>query len=459
MRTKGPTVRHPITDRLTRFSLGAILLLAGSLGVLADGIYGNGVGARAMAMGGADVAYAADPLGAMGVNPAGLGFLSRPELNLGVGGGFVNGTFNKPGVSNGNLSDSSGVLPTGAFALPVGTSPVVLGLSFVPEATLLANWHYNDPPGGLGGTTSYGYQQHQSELLALRSAFGLGVKVNPQLSLGASVGVIYNENKLTSPYTFQSLSPGPNGPNNSPFDGAKTLLSLHTSGYGWNAMAGVIYRPLPELQLGLSYESATEINSTGSASGDPSLQFGLPMGSLPFHYDAQVKVKLPQQVKAGVSWKFHPQWRLACQLDWIDYKDAFNNLPMTFSNGNNPAVNGALGSGFNETAPLSWKSEFVYRTGIEFNVTESLVLRAGYCYGNSPVPTSTLTPMTAAIMEHTFTTGIGYRWKQFQIDFAYQYDLPVTQNIGTSSLLSGEYSNSSVKVSAQTFALTTTMRF
>jgi len=87
------------------------------------------------------------------------------------------------------------------------------------------------------------------------------------------------------------------------------------------------------------------------------------------------------------------------------------------------------------------------------------VLRAGYCYGNSPVPTSTLTPMTAAIMEHTFTTGIGYRWKQFQIDFAYQYDLPVTQNIGTSSLLSGEYSNSSVKVSAQTFALTTTMRF
>src|SRR5271168_3238731 len=91
----------------------------------ADGIYGNGVGARSMGMGGADVAWAADPLGAMGVNPAGLGFLTAPELNLGGVGGFLDGHFNKPGVSSGDLDETPGALPEGAFAIPVAQLPVV----------------------------------------------------------------------------------------------------------------------------------------------------------------------------------------------------------------------------------------------------------------------------------------------------------------------------------------------
>jgi hypothetical protein len=105
-----------------------IIGLCTALKARADGIYGNGVGARSMAMGGADVAWASDPLGAMGVNPAGLGFLARPELDLGVTGGFVDGTFNKPGVSHGNLDTTPGALPEGAFAIPIAKTPVVVGI-------------------------------------------------------------------------------------------------------------------------------------------------------------------------------------------------------------------------------------------------------------------------------------------------------------------------------------------
>jgi len=118
-----------------------------------------------------------------------------------------------------------------------------------------------------------------------------------------------------------------------------------------------------------------------------------------------------------------------------------------------------LGQSFSESIPLNWKSEFVYRAGMEYSVTPNLDLRAGYCYGGSPVPDSTLTPMTAAIMEHTLTAGLGYHWDRYRVDVAYQYDIPATQNIATSGLLSGEYSNSSIKVSAHVFALTTTVRF
>jgi len=67
--------------------------------------------------------------------------------------------------------------------------------------------------------------------------------------------------------------------------------------------------------------------------------------------------------------------------------------------------------------------------------------------------------MTAAIMEHTVTAGMGYHWRNWQFDLAYQYDLPAEQNVGTSGLRSGEYSNSSTEVSVHWIALTTSIRF
>jgi long-chain fatty acid transport protein len=413
-----------------------------------------------MAMGGADVAWASDPLGAMAANPSGLGFLTAPELDFGGVAGVAEGQFNKPGVSSGSLDGRVSALPEGAFAMPLGNWPVSVGVSFNPESTLLADWHYVDPPGGLGGTTSYGYQQDKSEIIVLRTALGAGVRVNSKLSFGASVGLIYNANQLETPYVFQDLQPGPHGPTNiSAYDGAKTLLNLHTTGFGCNAQAGMMYRATTNLQFGLSYESETKVYTSGGASGDPSTQFGYPQGTLPFHYDADVRNIFPQDVTVGGSWKFHPRWRLALQVDWIDWRDAFHRLPVSLSDGNNATVNSVLGSSFSDSIPLNWRSEFVYRGGLEYKLTENFALRAGYSYGSSPVPDSTLTPMTAAIMENTLTAGVGYHWGRFNVDLAYQYDFPATQNVGTSGLLSGEYSNSSTQVSMHILALTTSFRF
>ena len=212
----------------------AFLFLVGNAS--ANGIYDNGTGARSMAMGGADVAWAADPLGAMGVNPAGLGFLTTPALTLGAFGGFVDGHFDKPGISSGDLDGNLHGLPEGAIAMPLGQWPVVVGLSFVPESSALVDWHYPDPPGGLGGI-SYGQQQDKAEILNLRTALGIAGQVTPQLSIGASVGLVYNKNELETPYIFQNLQPAAG------LSGAKTLLDLETEGLGWDAQVGVIYRP------------------------------------------------------------------------------------------------------------------------------------------------------------------------------------------------------------------------
>jgi long-chain fatty acid transport protein len=423
--------------------------------VCANGIYGNGTGAESMAMGGTDVAWARSPLEAMGDNPAGLGFLTENEFDLGGVGAIPSGSFSKSSTdSNGSLNDGVTGFPEAALGVPIPKTPVTVGVSFIPQAMLLANWGYRDPTNTLG--ISYGNQTDKSEILALRSALGVGIHLGSKFSLGLSLGAIYNQNELVTPYVFQNANPAA-------LNGAKTLLDLNTSGWGWNAQVGMIYRPLTNLQFGLSYQNQYTVHSHGTASGNAYAQFGLGQGSSAsaFHYNAEVDNTFPNEIDLGGSWKFLPKWRLAAEVDWIDWADAFDSLPVKLTDGTGATGSqpSPAGPAINDNIPLNWKSEFVYRAGLEYEVAKNLFLRAGYSYGNSPVPDSTLTPMTAAIMENTITAGVGYQWHDWSLDLAYQCDLPATQHVGTSDLRDGEYSNSSTRVSIQWLALTVGVKF
>jgi long-chain fatty acid transport protein len=416
----------------------------------ANGIYRDGVGAESVSMGGADAAWAASPLGAMGVNPAGLGFQSSAGLDLGLFGGYANGHFEKSGISDGSLDQSFNALPEMALAMPIGKLPVTVGLAVVPDALMSANWHYVDPTGNPPTGVSYGYQGDKSVIGVLRTALGFGVSLGDHWSAGGSVGVLYNQNELITPYVFQSQPT---------LQGAKTLLNLTTGGWGVNGQFGVLFRPIDLLQFGLTYTTKSTVDSTGDASGNAGTQFGAP-GAVPFHYDAEVDNTFPQMISGGASWKFLPDWRLALQVDWIDWAGAFSTLPVKLSNGSNPTVNTLVGSSsMQDNVPLNWRDEFVYRGGLEYAVTTNIALRGGFSYGQSPVPNETLTPLTAAITESAVSAGIGWQWSRYHIDLGYEYDLPTQRSIGTSSLLSGEYSNTTIKVDIQWIALTAGVRF
>jgi long-chain fatty acid transport protein len=432
----------------------ATLCIAAPLTAHTNGIFRDGVGAESMSLGGTETGWADTPIATMAANPAGLAFLDTAGVDFSAIAATPQGQFTKsPGVE-GKLDSSLRAFPEGAIAYPFKKFPVTVGLSFIPEAALVGDWNYYDSPGGLGGNVSYGQQEHRSEIELIRTALGAGVKINSQWSVGASLGLLYNQNDLKMPYIFQNLSPNPNSLN-----GAKTLLDLQTSGFGWDGQVGVMFRATTNLQFGLSYNCESTVRTTGSAFGDPYAQFGVAPGPLAFHYNAEVDNTFPQTISLGTAWRFQPKWRLALQVDWINWSHAINSLPVKLSGGSNPAVNAALGSSFSDSIPMNWSDEFVYRAGLEYDITERLSLRAGYCYGHSPVPADTLTPMTAAITEHTLTAGIGYHWKHIGMDLAYQYDLPVTEHTGTSALRSGEYSNSSTSVQIHWIGLTTSVRF
>jgi long-chain fatty acid transport protein len=415
------------------------------------GLYRDGIGARSMSLGGTSVANADNALDALFGNPAALSDVEKPSATFSADGAFLHGEFHDLANPHSTLNQA-GVFGSLALSLPVG--PVRFALGFNPDMALQANWHYRDTPGGADGATSYGTQQQNSEVQLLRTQFGMSWQINSQLSVGAGVGLLYNKNRLNAPYIFQSQPV---------LRGAKTLLDLNTDGYGANFQAGLEWKPVKPIRVGVSYTSGARIVSSGHASGNAGVQFknlGLGAARPDFDYDARVTNNFPQQIAAGLSVEVTSKLNVSLEEDWINWANSFDQLEVRLRNGSNQDLNGLVGStSLNDTVPLRWRDQYVTRLGVEYAVNDHWTLRAGYAYANDPVPDNTLTPLTAAIFEHTLTAGLGWHRDWFGIDLAWQWYLPATAHTGTSRLASGEYSHSNVTVSAQEISAAINLQF
>ncbi len=400
----------------------------------ANGLLRNGLGSRAASLGGAGLAYSDDPLNAINSHPAGLSHTTDEIFEFGLSTAFLDAEYSNSQSQDNEADSWTGVLPEAAYSKRMNDR-LILGASISPVSALEADWNFIDPPGALGIT--FGPQEHKSSFLVLRTAAGFGYEVTPEFSVGASIGLLYNRNRLHAPYVFQShpVLAGALG-------GAKVLANLEADGFGVNGVLSAGLKLSEKLQLMLSYTTKSSFDATGTIRGLA------PLGIGAYEYDAEVETQMPQMLGGAIHWEASPQWRLGLQIDWIDWSDAFEDLPLHLTNGTNAALNGILGSNrIDDTAPLDWEDQIVYRFGAEYDWSEKLTLRGGYSYGDSPVQSEFLTPTTAAIIQHTISLGAGYQAGNYIIDLAYQWDLPTSDSVGNSGLLAGEYSNSEVDVS------------
>ena len=441
----------PFASRRRVFLYGAAIFCLSAAVAPAASLYQDGSGARAMSLGGAGNAVADDPLSALFDNPAALSDLKTRTVEVGGSGAFAQGDFHNRANDDATL-DEVGLIGEGAVSMPVG--PVRFAVGVNPDVGADVRWHYQDTPGGADGGTTYGFRREESSIVLLRSAFGLSWQILPNLSIGGDIGLLYNRNTLHTPYVFQSQPV---------LRGAKTLLDLDTDGFGWNLQGGLRWRPIPTLALSVAYTSYSKVETNGTATGNAGVQLsriGLGAARPDFAYDAEVTNHFPQQVSAGAAWTGLQNWTFAAQFDWTDWSDAFDTLPVRLTHGNNADLNGLVGSSrLSDDAPLRWRDQYVGRVGVERLFGDHWALRAGYSYGNNPVPPGTLTPLTAAITEHLLTAGVGYHAGRYRVDGAFQWDLPATGRVHQSDLASGEYSDSVTAVATESVNLTASVNF
>ncbi|HEX4021787.1 MAG TPA: outer membrane protein transport protein [Acidobacteriaceae bacterium] len=415
------------------------------------GAFGNGLSAAAVGRGGTMVAAQGEPLEAMQGNPAGLAGIRTRVLDVSGVGMLASGSFQNSVDQTGQLSGNAGALPYGAFGISLGSSHWKGAVAITPEMLMRADWRYVDPPGTAGA--SYGLQKNESQILAMRSSVGLAWTVNSKWAVGSSVGLVYNTNTLNAPYIFQQQPQ---------LAGLKVLLDLHTRGFGWDGSAGVQWQPLSRVRLGVAWKSATFVQSHGDASGSASAQFaalGIVADPI-FHYQAEVDNHLPQAVAAGLSWQASHRMQWTFEGDWVDWSGAFQQLPVKLTMGTNATINSVVGaSALRDDVPLHWRDQGVFRMGAEMPVAPGWTARAGYVYMSNPVPSATLTPLTAAILRNSLAAGGGWNRGHLHWDLAYQVQLPASQNVEQSTLLAGEYDHTHVRVMTQSLTITARVNF
>ena len=410
--------------------------------------FDNGFSAAAEARGGTLAAQQGSPIDAVEGNPAGLAGAARTVEATGIGV-FGSGSFQNSVNTNGRMSGVVGAMPYGAFVTPIGKSHWDISAAFTPELLMRANWKYVDAPGTAGVT--YGLQTNETQIIALRSSVGVARTFGSKWSAGAVLGLVYNTNNLNAPYIFQQQPA---------LAGLKVLLNLQTHGFGWNGNAGFQWHPNSRTRIGLAWKSGTTIHTNGDASGSASALFtAIGVTADPtFHYQVQVLNHLPQAFDAGFSWKANRHMIWAAQGDFTAWGQAFQQLPVSLTGGTNATINSVVGSSaMQDAVPLHWNNSVGIHVGVDSPVGESWTIRGGYSYMSNPVPSSTLLPLTGAIMQSAIATGAGWTHGHLRLDAAYQAQLPSSESVGKSSILAGEYSNSRVQITLQ--SVTGTARF
>lgn len=384
-------------------------------------------------------------------NPAGLAGLRVRTLDATGVGVFATGSFRNSVDPDGKLTGVAAALPYGAVGVPVANGRWTAALAITPDELMRVNWRYLDPPGTAG--VSYGLATNRAQIIGIRPSAALAWTMGSKWAAGATVGLLVNWNTLEAPYIFQE---------NPKLAGLKVLLDLNTRGVGWNGSLGAQWRPSGRLSVGAAWKSMTYVQSFGTANGTAAALFAaLGIKADPaFHYRAEVDNQLPQTAALGAVWQASKRVRWSLEGDWTNWGGAFRTLPVKLTQGTNATINSvAGGTSVTDGVPLHWRDQYVLRTGVETPLKRGWMARAGYSYMSDPVPSATLTPLTAAILRNTLGAGAGWGDGRWHWDAAYQAQLPASQPVGHSGLQAGEYDNSRTHLMAQSVTVSARFQF
>lgn len=217
-------------------------------------------------------------------------------------------------------------------------------------------------------------------------------KVNNMLSLGA--GVSYQKLNATLTNGVTPLIPSVQG-----------KVEGDDWSWGWNV--GALLDFGQGTRVGLTYRSAISYTVEGN------LTFNSPVFSA-LNSNVKADIKLPQTASIGLSHQFNPQWRVLADYTWTGW-DSIQNLNVVRTSG--------LLSGMTvSSTPLNFNNSWRIGAGVEYQVNQPWLLRAGMAYDTTPVQDQYRTPRLPDANRTWLSIGARYQPNpQWWLDVGYTY--------------------------------------
>ncbi len=369
-------------------------------------------GAKAAGMGTAFVGLADDP-SAILFNPGGLTQSKGTNVYAGVSA-VIPSTRYADASGDSTRTESRVFYPPHLYASSdFGTRDFVFGLGLYS-------------PFGIGGRTwdptgPTRYVSVQNDITTFSVNPTIAWRAFPALSLAFGVDYMRSDIKMKRKIDQSMVGAG------------DATNELEADGDGWGYNLGVLIQG-DQTRIGLAYRSAITINYRGDMSIDgiaPALQ---PLfGSSSYSSAITTKNRFPEIYSLGVSYLFSTRLVIAADAElvrWSSFKKMDVNIEREI-----PAA-GVIDT----STPLNWKDSWQFKIGAEYSISDTVALRTGYAFLNTPVPDNTFEPGNPDADQQHVSVGLGYRVANWRIDGFYDYGMYRDRTV-QNAMVDGEFSN------------------
>jgi long-chain fatty acid transport protein len=323
---------------------------------------------QATASGNAYVATADSP-SAVYYNPAGLGLLSQPNVDLMVY--VVTPTDSYQPLGGGaseHTSPQTFVEPSLFVAAPIGSynnSPVTLGIGFYSPFGQSTSW----PEEG-----SFRDFATHNKITYETGAVSCGFTPFQHVLVGASIEVSNNRTDL-------NRALGYNAGDFIHFAGSDTAPSYNI---------GVLWQPTPQHSFGVSYQAETHFNLDGTVT------MSAPVSQ---SFSDSVHWVYPDDLNVGYSYRPTAEWNIEVNYDWTNWQKVKTVI-----------------SSKGIEIPLDWKASAYTSLGVTYQPLQSRWLYSiGAQYSPNSVPDSVFSPSLPDVSKWLYSAGLGYKlttkWK------------------------------------------------
>jgi long-chain fatty acid transport protein len=388
------------------------IMLSAPIVMSAQGFQVNLQGQVQQGMGGAGTALVQDAATVF-FNPGGASFIKGNAIDLGV----------TATISRGQFLDKN----TGATAItssPISTPFTVYGVFGIKDSTKsLSKLKF-----GIGIYTPFGstvdwekgwmgrYALTHLQLQAIFFQPTVSFKLNEKLGIGA--GFVYANGSVNLQKDIPVIDVNGNV--------GHAELNGKANGYGFNA--GIYFKPIDKLSIGLTYRSQVNMNvNSGDATFTVpnSISANFPSGKF------TSKLPLPQVLTLGFAYKPTNKLSLALDINYVGWK-AYDTLAFDYAN-NTPSL-------VDTKSARNYKNIFAFRLGGQYKITENFAARLGMAYGISPIQNGYVTPETPDANRIVFTAGLGYTIKQrFGINASILFESLKREDANLETNLNGTY--------------------
>ncbi len=237
--------------------------------------------------------------------------------------------------------------------------------------------------------------------------FAYGGNFDDILFIGVGVGIVSTNYYYQRVYTEQY--------DESELTDIRLGDEYHMRSTGINANFGLIFKPIPQINIGASvttptYNAASDMNRLNLTANFNNYEYDDGNSTVtlnnqvadPLQFNSDFRVTTPWRSSLGASVFLGKFGFLSADAEYVDYSSisfSSNQFDMT---GDNANVDNQLGAVWN------------FRAGAEFRIGQ-IRLRGGYNFQQDPY--TQLQNNIADYAVHTVSGGIGYRDQAFSVDF------------------------------------------